>query len=388
MKFIDICSGIGGFRKGLTLEGFEPVGFCERDKFAINSYRAMYDTKDEWFSDDIEKIDIDTMPYADMWCFGFPCQDVSVAGKQGGLHGERSGIYFKIIDLIKSKKEEDRPKLLFIENVKNLLSINKGHDFARVLFELDEAGYNARWKVLNSKGFRVPQKRERIFIIAYKKNLNIDVFEWPIETDYGIRLKDILEDEVDEKYYISEKATLGLLRALNRPHTPTMLDEKTENSPTIDSRVGSLTHRSPYFCVPVLTPDRVKKRQNGRRFKEDGEEMFTLTSQDRHGILQVGNLYENKCQAGRVYNTVGMAVTLTGLGGGLGAKTGLYLENCRIRRLTPKECFRLQGFSDELFEKAQIINSDTQLYKQAGNAVTVNVIQAIAKQLNKCLARR
>ena len=166
LTFIDICSGIGGFRLGLESAGHKCIGFCEYDKFARASYEAMYDTEGEWTAYDVTKLRSEDIPYADIWCFGFPCQDISVAGKQRGLDGKRSGIYYSIISLIKGKAESDRPTYLLVENVKNLLSINSGFDFASVLAEMDEAGYDCRWQVLNSKNFGVPQNRERVFIIA------------------------------------------------------------------------------------------------------------------------------------------------------------------------------------------------------------------------------
>ena len=119
MNFIDFCSGIGGFRLGLELAGYKCMGFCEKDKFAVKSYRAMFDTEGEWYADDVTKLKSEEVPYADIWCFGFPCQDISVAGKQRGLSGERSGIYFSIIDLVKGKEEKDKPTYLLVENVKN-----------------------------------------------------------------------------------------------------------------------------------------------------------------------------------------------------------------------------------------------------------------------------
>ena len=166
LTFLDLCSGIGGFRLGLETAGHKCIGYCEYDRFARASYEAMYDTKGEWKADDVTKLKSADVPYADIWCFGFPCQDISVAGKQRGLVGKRSGIYFNIIDLIKGKEENDKPTYLLVENVKNLLSINAGFDFATVLSEMDEAGYDCRWQVLNSKDFGVPQNRERVFIIA------------------------------------------------------------------------------------------------------------------------------------------------------------------------------------------------------------------------------
>ena len=139
LTFLDLCSGIGGFRLGLESAGHKCVGYCEYDKFARASYEAMYDTEGEWKADDVTKLKPSDVPRADIWCFGFPCQDISVAGKQRGLVGKRSGIYFNIIDLLKGKEESDKPTYLFVENVKNLLSINAGFDFATVLSLMAEA---------------------------------------------------------------------------------------------------------------------------------------------------------------------------------------------------------------------------------------------------------
>lgn len=166
MKFIDFFAGIGGFRRGMEMAGHECVGFCEFDKFAVASYTSMHLITDEqreylstldvkkrqkeilkeeyrngeWYSNDVRSIRADEIPRADCWCFGFPCQDISVAGKQLGFNGSRSSLFFTVMRLIKDLKEEDRPKYLFIENVKNLLSVNGGFDFAKLLVEMDEGG--------------------------------------------------------------------------------------------------------------------------------------------------------------------------------------------------------------------------------------------------------
>jgi DNA (cytosine-5)-methyltransferase 1 len=193
MTFIDFFAGIGGFRRGLELAGHKCVGFCEFDKFAVASYTSMHLITDEqreylstldlkarqkeilkdeyrngeWFSNDIRRVDADSMPRADIWCFGFPCQDISIAGKQLGFTGNRSSLFFRVMYLLGQLKEEERPSVLFIENVKNLLSVNGGWDFARLLIAMDENGYDAEWSVLNSKDYGVPQNRERCFIIGH-----------------------------------------------------------------------------------------------------------------------------------------------------------------------------------------------------------------------------
>lgn len=442
MNFIDFCSGIGGFRLGLELAGYKCIGFCENDKFAVRSYRAMFDTKGEWFASDVTKLKSEEIPYADIWCFGFPCQDISVAGKQKGLRGERSGIYFSIIDLVKGKKEEDKPTFLLIENVKNLLSINGGFDFATVLSELDEAGYDAMWQVLNSKDFGVPQNRERVFIIANLRSRGRREI-LPIGGENTAALKQIIGGMQGYRVYDSDgiSATLlgnaGGVGAKTGLYLCNKMEGQTQqmgNFTCIDAnyhkgldnhgaRTGVLEIRSVSLnrkegvrneirtahaisssdyrglnrnqnqnavleARAVITPDRDDKRQNGRRMKESEEPMSTLTSQDRHGIAikeatkkgyaeaEIGDsinvsVPNSKTRRGRVGKGISNTIDT-------GCQMATLDKNYRIRRLTPKECFRLQGFPDEMFEKAREVNSDAQLYKQAGNAVTVNVAYAVA----------
>lgn len=196
MKFIDFFSGVGGFTRGMQLAGHECVGHCEIDKFAEASYRAMHLITDkqreylmsmelkqrqkeilkdeylngEFYAADIKRVYAGDLPYADCWCFGFPCQDISVAGKRLGFTGNRSSLFFRVMYLAGQLEEEKKPEWLFIENVKNLLSVNRGWDFARLLTELDKGGYDAEWEVLNSKDFGVPQNRERCFIIGHLRS--------------------------------------------------------------------------------------------------------------------------------------------------------------------------------------------------------------------------
>lgn len=167
MKFIDFFAGIGGIRLGLEQSGHECVGFCEFDKFARQSYKAIHNTEGEWENHDIRTVKPYELPEADLWTFGFPCQDLSIAGKQKGLQaGERSGLFYEIMRLLAGRRQEDRPQWLLIENVKNLLSIGNGFDFARLLCEVGGYGYSLQWDTLNSKNFGVPQNRERVFIVG------------------------------------------------------------------------------------------------------------------------------------------------------------------------------------------------------------------------------
>ena len=417
MTFLDLCSGIGGFRLGLETAGHKCIGYCEYDKFARASYEAMYDTEGEWKADDVTKLNSDDVPYADIWCFGFPCQDISVAGKQRGLVGKRSGIYFNIIDLLKGKEESDKPTYLLVENVKNLLSINSGFDFATVLSEMDEAGYDCRWQVLNSKNFGVPQNRERVFIIANLRSRGRrEVL--PLSGENAATLNQLVGGMQGYRVYGTDgiSATLvgnaggvgaktGLYFIDQSNHAPKVTD--TARCLTARYTAGMTNHSAMNSAVmevhPVLTPERMEKRQNGRRMKNDGEPMFTLTSQDRHGVylckkmdqettIKVRTGTKRGFEEAHIGDSINLAFpeseTRRGrVGKGCsqtldcGGQMGTLMRCGRIRRLTPRECFRFQGFPDNLYEKAASVNSDAQLYKQAGNAVTATVAYAVAMSL-------
>lgn len=169
MTFLDFFSGVGGFRKGFELCGMVCKGHCEIDKFADRSYRAVHDVKeDEWYGEDITKTEPADLPRVNLWAGGFPCQDISVSGRQRGLAGKRSSLFFEIVRLLKGTPAEDRPEWLVLENVKNLLSVNRGWDFATVLHSLAEIGYHIEYGLLNSRFHGVPQNRERIYLVAYR----------------------------------------------------------------------------------------------------------------------------------------------------------------------------------------------------------------------------
>ena len=311
LKFIDFFAGIGGFRRGMELAGHECVGFCEFDKFAVASYTSMHlitgnqrlhlatlDKKKrqneilkeeyrngEWYTNDIRKVDSGSMPKSDCWCFGFPCQDISTAGKQLGFAGHRSSLFFAVTKLIRELSEEDRPTYLFIENVKNLLSVNGGFDFTKLLIELDEIGYDAEWQVLNSKNFGLPQNRERVFVVGHLRGRG-------------------------------ERKTLPISGT---------------------SAVNGIK------VIGYVRESKIKDRTR-------------ILAAD--GISQAARATDYK-------DPIKIAISAT-----------------EWRRLTPKEYFRLQAWTDDYFEKAEFVNSDSQLYKQAGNGVTVSVIRKIAERLN------
>ena len=386
MKFIDFFAGIGGFRRGMELAGHECVGFCEFDKFATASYISMHLLTDEqrktledipikkrqkeilkeeyrngeWYANDIRRVYAGDIPKADCWCFGFPCQDISVAGKQVGFQGSRSSLFFRVMYLVGQLEEENKPNYLFVENVKNLLSVNGGWDFARLLIEMERSGYDAEWQVLNSKDFGVPQNRERCFIIGHLRGRSTSKV-FPIEGTDG-------KNSVSLKLF-------GCLNGRNSQRDRVYSSDGL--APTISTKPGGNTE--PKIAIPVLTPDRAEKRQNGRRFKDNGEPMFTLTRADIHGVAiePTGfNCVPNgTCNQG-IFVQVSEELTVYAV---WYEKYQCYIA---IRKLTPKECFRLQGWTDDYFEKAEFVNSDSQLYKQAGNGVTVTVIEAIARKMN------
>ena len=166
MKFLDLFAGIGGFRLGLEQAGHECVGYVEWDKFARKSYQAIHDTEGEYEGHDIKSVTGSELPAADIWTFGSPCTNISIAGNGAGLSGEQSSMFFEVMRLLREIDEKEKPKYLFMENVKNLLSSNRGWDFARVIFEMDKVGYDVEWDFLDSAEV-VPQHRERVYIIGH-----------------------------------------------------------------------------------------------------------------------------------------------------------------------------------------------------------------------------
>ena len=420
MKFLDLFSGIGGFRLGMESAGHECIGFCEIDKFARASYKAIHDTKGEIELHDITTISDESIRgfgSVDVICGGFPCQAFSIAGARRGFEDTRGTLFFEICRFASIL----RPKYLFLENVRGLLNHDGGATFETIIRTLDGLGYDVEWQVLNSKNFGVPQNRERVFIIGHLR---------------GQRTRNVFPILREDAKSDNQQSKIEIVGNTKNPNGTS----QGTGSVVYDSNglIGTLCARDykepKQVAIPVLTPDRAEKRQNGRRFKTDGEPMFTLTAQDRHGVVvgneikKFGTIQPNFNQSGVVYETDGISPTIRAYqGGGLepkirvkeatsqgyaeaeigdsvnlshpnsktrrgrvgkqiantlltGESQGVVEPDFRIRKLTPRECWRLQGFPDWAFDKAQEVNSNSQLYKQAGNSVTVNVIAAIAKE--------
>lgn len=400
--FVDLFAGVGGFRLGMEAAGHKCVGYVEIDKYARTSYNAIHQTEGEFKGHDITSISDDlirSIGRVDIITGGFPCQAFSIAGKRRGFEDTRGTLFFEIMRWATVLK----PETLFLENVPGLLSHDEGITFETILRKMDEAGYDAEWDCLNACHFGVPQSRERIFLIGHsRKGRRRKVF--PIER-------------------CNEQANLERINKINRINNHSQV--LFRHSEEAFSFVQKTT------CIPVLSPEREEKRQNGRRFKTQGEPAFTITAQDRHGIIVSGELEgTGREQSNRVYSEKGLAPTLSTMQGGgqepkvllvreatkkgyaeaakydginlsmpesetrrgrvakqmtstldTGCQQGVVVEEIRIRKLTPRECWRLQGFPDWAFEAAAKVNSNSQLYKQAGNSVAIPVIVAIAERL-------
>ena len=363
MKFIDLFAGIGGFRLGMEMAGHKPVGWCEVDKFAQRSYKAMYNTKGEWFADDIRTINPRDIPDFDCITAGFPCQSFSVAGKRGGFQDTRGTLFFEIARII----QERQPKLVFLENVKGLLNHDGGRTFGTILNTFWELGYDVEWQLLNSKDFGVPHNRERVFIIGYPRGTSRQKI-FPIRGTTENSIKKIGDLQIPGRHEsacrvcspdgiaptqntcggggLETKVEVGLLNGT-----------KEGNAYCLDANYSKGETRLEKAKRSMVMINEATKKGYDIATEEDSINLAVPGSKTRRGRIGKGiaNTLDTSCNQG-------------------------VLNGTKIRKLTPKECFRLQGFPDELFEKAREVNSDNQLYKQAGNSVTVNVIYEIAKR--------
>ncbi|HEP1832249.1 TPA: DNA cytosine methyltransferase [Streptococcus suis] len=338
MKFLDLFAGIGGFRLGMERVGHECVGFCEIDQFARKSYKAIHNTEGEFEFHDITRVTDESVRgigRVDVICGGFPCQAFSIAGKRAGFEDTRGTLFFEIARFASIL----RPKYLFLENVTGLLNHDNGNTFETILGALDELGYDAEWQVFNSKNFGVPQNRERVFIIGHLRGAGGRAI-FP----FGRGDKEI-----------------GSLQG--------------QSTNTITARYGEAQGSGSY----IIEGQQPKIIQRGHGYNQGGEHDITPTltsnSWQENNHVKVYDFYNRKTK-----DEVG-TLTASGHQGNTKAGTFGILDGIRIRKLTPRECWRLQGFPDWAFDKAQAVNSNSQLYKQAGNSVKVNVIEAIAKRL-------
>ena len=382
MKFLDLFAGIGGFRIGMESAGHECIGFCEIDKFARASYKAIHDTKGEIELHDITTVSDDTIRgigHVDVICGGFPCQAFSIAGARRGFEDTRGTLFFEIARFASILK----PRYLFLENVKGLLNHDRGNTFEVILSALDELGYDVEWQVLNSKNFGVPQNRERVFIIGHLRGgSGRKVF--PLSGDgAAITCEQPKINKVGNirKKGKSQSGDVVSIDSL----APTLCSTTTQKDPLkvlIENEIKQFGVLQPNYNqsgvvyeIDGISPT-IRAYQGGNfepkiRVKEATKQGYQEAEIGDSVNLSHPN---SKTRRGRVGKQI--ANTLL-----TGESQGVVEPDFRIRKLTPRECWRLQGFPDWAFDKAQEVNSNSQLYKQAGNSVTVNVISAIAQGL-------
>lgn len=380
MRVLSLFSGIGAFEKALKniKQPFELVGFSEIDKYAVKSYCAIHNVSETMNFGDITKIDEKALPKnIDLITYGFPCQDISLAGKQKGLFNDdgtqtRSGLFFEALRII----EETQPKVAIAENVKNLVGKKFNAQFQVVLESLEAAGYNNYWQVLNAKDYGIPQNRERVFIISIRKDIDTGSFKFPEPFHLELRLKDMLEDEVDEKFYLSDTRIQSLIT--HKERNANKGNGFGAKFVTANDVACSLTTSPEKSSGQYLVAETVKQIAKATRKCDIG------VTVKPNGDIRPYRLDEKKSGLSKLQinkdTNVSNTITATHMPKVYGETTDL-----RIRKLTPKESFRLMGFTDEDFTKAEIVNSNTQLYKQAGNSIVVDVIAHIFTQLKAVL---
>ena len=369
-------AGIGGFRAGLTRAGgFQCVGHCEIDKYADASYRAIHDIeKEECYYPDAREIDPASMPDFDLLCGGFPCQAFSLAGRRKGFDDARGTLFFEIARLAEVK----RPAYLLLENVPGLLSHDGGRTFAVILSALHDLGYHVEWSVLNSKHFGVPQSRRRVFLICYLDPRCAGKI-LPVFGNDGKALIQLVGGPQGHRVYDPEGVACtqtagggglgvktGLYLAPDDPKA-TFVDlcaghpKQTGQARCVTARYGQTTlsnhrgERSGVLLIKEATKKGYKEASPG-----DSVDLGYAGSNTRRG--RVGHDIAHTLDTGS-------------------STQGIVARGGRIRRLMPRECLRLQGFEDSQIDRILAITSDAQAYKQAGNSVTVNVIEAIARRI-------
>ena len=511
IRLLSLFSGIGAFESALRRGGyqFETVNYCEIDPYAAKAYSQIHGISEDYNLHDVRQVNTLLMDNINLMTWGWPCQDISCAGKQRGFtdsdgNRTRSGLFFEGLRIL----ETLQPEYAIAENVKALTGKKFTAEFETVLTSLDKAGYNNYWQVLNAKDYGVPQNRERVFIVSIRKDIDTGAFTFPEKQELKLRVKDVLEPVVDEKYYINTDKAKELIKKFIENNQINEIDQNpkiqwcgsynghqsgnvvyergicncidvaghvepqkimikkdsvkqignivtTGNfknpqrgriydadgiSPTLNTMQGG--GLEPKFIEPVICrsvgrdPDNPSNREKGcnteqtLELKKDGMSN-TLTTVQKDNlvlvaepkiknigsinghqsgnvlhqdsdlspcllvaghveplkIMQVGNIVDtgnfDNPQRGRIYSPDGLAPALNTMQGG--GREPKFIENkveYRIRKLTPRECFRLMGFTDNDFDKIHGI-SNTQLYKMAGNSIVVNVLEAIFKQLFK-----
>ena len=368
-------AGIGGFRAGLTRAGgFQCVGHCEIDKYADASYRAIHDIrKEERYYPDARAIAPNDLPDFDLLCGGFPCQAFSLAGRRKGFEDARGTLFFEIARLAEAK----RPAYLLLENVSGLLSHDGGRTFAAILTTLYDLGYHVEWSVLNSKHFGVPQSRRRVFLICY--------------------LDPRCAGKILPVFGTDAKA---LIQVVGGPQGSRVYDPEgvactqTAGAGGMGGKTGLYLVNGDNVTASFVDLCAGHPRQTGQArciTARYGQTTLSNHKAERSGVLLIREDTRAGYKAAAPGDTVSLRFASTPHRGRVGRDIAHTLETSstqgiverggRIRRLMPRECLRLQGFEDSQIDKILAITSDAQAYKQAGNCVTVNVIEAIGRRI-------
>lgn len=407
IKYLDMYSGIGGFRSALdAVGGFECVGYCEIDKFAKEAYETLYDTKGEMYFEDARNINPDDLPDIDLICAGFPCQSFSIAGRQRGFEDARGTLFFEIARVAAAK----RPALLYLENVQNLLSHDKGWTFETILEVLDDIGYDVSWTVLNSANFGVPQSRNRVFITGFLRGRCAgEIFAFSQANPKT--LKQRLPGREGNRVYDSNGLAITLTSSAGGfggrtglyilpiksktkigyqfAHSGDSINTAYANNNTRRGRVGEgIAHTETTTATlavylidmnpsPQLTELArcITARQDSGISNRKGEHSAVLVIVKEITPYEIKELNGINAEESNTDKTAGVIILSD-------EEDNQYIAY--IRKLTPKECWRLQGFTDKQFNKVKAIGmSDSQLYKMAGNAVTVPAVFAISRELKR-----
>lgn len=402
IKLLSLFSGIGAFEKALDNigAGYELVNYCEIDKYASKSYAMIHGCSEAKNLGDITKVDTAELPEdIDMVTYGFPCQDISNAGKMKGFGKEgnrtRSGLFFEALRII----EDKQPRIAICENVKNLTSKRFKNEFEIVLQSLEEAGYNNYWKVMNAKDYGIPQNRERVFIVSIRKDLDKGTLEFPQPIKLKMKLKDFLENEVEEKYFINEKRVEIIKRNLGNVFEENFVIGSSQKNafvgnesiaPSLTNAMGAGGGQTPMIkCIDKSVNDTkeiecancITAREDrgiSNRKKEGTAILVREATKKGYAEAYEGDSINlehpnSETRRGRVGKETAQTLTTS-------CNQGVVNKELRVRKLTPRECFRLMGFSDEDFDRITGI-SNTQLYKQAGNSIVVKVLEFLLKEV-------
>ena len=381
IKVIELFAGVGSQAMALRNIGidYEVIGISEIDKFAYKSYEAIHGKVKNF--GDITKIN--KLPYCDLLTYSFPCQDLSIAGQQKGISKDtRSGLLLEVERLLlKTKENGTLPKYLLLENVKNLVGKKFIKDFERWLSFLNGLGYYSNWEVLNAKDYGIPQNRERVFVVSSLENIH---YNFPKQVELKSKMKDLLEEKVDDKYYLSEKLLKYFSDMKNRngfTRGEKFNPRKLENCNTafaITTRAGARATDNYIIQLGNLknTESFGGNPQTGRVYSPDGISPCLNT-------MQGGGLEPKILQKAHGFNKGGIKENIVpALTKSSWQENNFLSDNMRIRKLTPLECWRLMGFRDMDYYAAKSVGiSDAQLYKQAGNSIVVTVLEAIFKNL-------